>query len=66
MVLSELWRVPTINGFSTFNPPDWNFADSLAGDYDDRAAAFARTHHLSGLCRLDARQPQPWTILRIR
>jgi hypothetical protein len=61
MFLAELWRVPTINGFSTFNPPDWNFADPLAADYDARVMDYARRHKLSDLCRLDVRQARPWT-----
>ena len=61
MFLAELWRVPTINGFSTFNPPDWKFADPLAADYDARVMEYAQRHKLSGLCRLDVRQAQPWT-----
>lgn len=64
MLLAELWRVPTINGFSTFNPPDWNFASPRAADYDARAMAYARRHRLRHLCRLDVRQPQPWTRIR--
>jgi len=62
MFLAELWRVPTINGFSTFNPPDWKFADPLAPDYDARVMDYARRHELRGLCRLDMRQARPWTI----
>jgi hypothetical protein len=62
MFLAELWRVPTINGFSTFNPPDWNFANPLAADYDARVMDYVRHHELRGLCRLDVRQAQPWTI----
>jgi len=61
MFLAELWRVPTINGFSSFNPPDWKFADPLAADYEGRVMDYARRHKLRGLCRLDVRQAQPWT-----
>ncbi|MEP7005583.1 MAG: hypothetical protein ABI810_06345, partial [Sphingomonas bacterium] len=61
MFLAELWRVPTINGFSSFNPPDWKFASPLAPDYDARVMDYARRHKLRGLCRLDVRQAQPWT-----
>jgi len=61
MLLAELWRVPTINGFSSFTPPDWNFTDPLAADYDARVLAYAQRHNLSGLCRLDVRRPDPWT-----
>jgi len=60
MLLAELWRMPTINGFSTFNPPDWNFASPRAPDYDARVLAYARRHGLRGLCRLDVRQARPW------
>jgi hypothetical protein len=61
MFLAELWRVPTINGFSTFNPPDWKFTDPLAADYDARVMDYARRHKLRGLCRLDMRRAHPWT-----
>ena len=61
MLLAQLWRVPTINGFSTFNPPDWNFADSDLPDYDARVLDYARKHGLHAVCRLDVRQPQPWS-----
>jgi hypothetical protein len=61
MLLAQIWRVPTINGFSTFNPPDWNFADSNLPDYDTRVRAYAQKHGLHAVCRLDVRQPQPWS-----
>jgi hypothetical protein len=61
MFLAERWRVPTINGFSTFNPPDWNFAAPYSADYDSRATAYARQHGIRSLCRLDMRAPSPWT-----
>lgn len=62
MYLAGRWRVPTINGFSTFNPPDWNFAKPFAPDYEARIAAYASAHRLDGLCRLDMRQTQPWSL----
>lgn len=64
MLLAELWRVPTINGFSTFNPPDWNFATPRGIDYDRRVRAYARAHALRRLCRLDIRRRQPWSLPR--
>lgn len=64
MFLAERWRVPTVNGFSTFNPPDWAFGDPLAADYDARAMAYARRHALTGLCRLDMRDGEPWRRVR--
>ncbi|MET3437117.1 hypothetical protein [Sphingomonas sp. 1185] len=61
MFLAERWRVPTINGFSTFNPPDWHFADPQAADYDARARAYVRAHGLRHVCRLDMRSARPWS-----
>ena len=60
MLLAELWRLPTLNGFSTFNPPDWNFADPRAANYDARVATYAKAHRLTGLCRLDMKAAEPW------
>ncbi len=65
MFLAEQWRVPTINGFSTFNPPDWNFADPLAADYEARVARYVARHRLQGVCRLDMRRAQPWARFRM-
>ncbi len=64
MLLAEHWRLPTINGFSTFNPPDWNFADPAAANYDLRIAVYAMRHNLSKVCRLDARAPHVWGYIR--
>ncbi|MBS0409976.1 MAG: hypothetical protein JSR86_08685 [Proteobacteria bacterium] len=64
MLLAQLWRLPTVNGFSTFNPPDWDFASPRAPDYLARVGAYAARHDLHGLCGLDMRQSRPWTMLR--
>jgi len=61
MFLAEQWRVPTFNGFSTFNPPDWHFSDPLAADYDARALTYIRAHGLRHVCRLDMRAARPWS-----
>lgn len=63
MFLAEKWRLPTINGYSTFNPPDWDFAAPLAPEYDARVRTYANKHGLHGLCRLDRRSTQIWTRL---
>ena len=60
MFLAERWHVPTINGFSTYNPPDWSFASPGAVDYDARATRYAHAHHLHGLCRLNGADVQRW------
>ncbi|MCQ8279094.1 hypothetical protein NFI95_11630 [Acetobacteraceae bacterium KSS8] len=54
MLISAVDGLPTINGFSTFNPPDWQFADVDDRDYIDRVGLYALRHHLvSGLCALN-------------
>ena len=53
MVISELLGLPTINGHSTFDPPDWNFADPLRPDYEQRVRTYASRHAITGLCRLN-------------
>jgi len=60
MLLAQLWRVPTLGGYSTFQPPDWVFADPLADDYDARVARYIAAHRLTGVCRLDIAESQPW------
>ena len=53
MLLGEILRIPTINGFASFNPPDWNFAYPSREDYDDRVIAYCREHDIRGLFLLD-------------
>jgi len=62
MILAERWRVPTLNGYATFRPADWDFARPLAPDYDARALRYVRAHALHGVCRLDMRQLQLWRM----
>lgn len=53
MLLSEHLGMPTLNGFSTFNPPGWDFGDPLRADYNGRVRAYAARFGIVGLCRLD-------------
>jgi hypothetical protein len=64
MLLSGLWGRPTVNGYSTFNPPDWNFSRPDLPSYDGRVATYARAHGLRMLCRLDARISPMWRVVR--
>ncbi|WP_242182233.1 hypothetical protein [Sphingomonas sp. CARO-RG-8B-R24-01] len=61
MYLAARWTLPTINGFSSINPPDWDFANPRDPDYDLRVANYAARHAIEHLCRLDMARPQPWT-----
>lgn len=53
MLIAELIKKPTINGFASFNPPDWNLADPNAADYDARVAAYLASHKIVNACKLD-------------
>ena len=64
MLLAEQWRLPTVNGFSTFQPPDWDFADPRAASYDERVARYAVRHGLTKICRLNMASQNIWTYLR--
>jgi hypothetical protein len=63
MLLAELRGQPSVNGFSSFNPPGWDFADPLAPDYLDRVRRYAAAYGLRDLCGLDMRRPNPWFSL---
>lgn len=64
MLLSQVWRVPTLGGYSTFQPRDWVFSDPLKPDYDARVRRYIDSHRLTGVCRLDVRDAQPWRRVR--
>jgi hypothetical protein len=53
MMIAELVNLPTINGFASFNPPDWDFAGPDLPDYPARVERYAARYDLTGLCRLD-------------
>ncbi|MFT8664702.1 MAG: hypothetical protein ABF772_06720 [Acetobacter orientalis] len=62
MFYSELHNTPTIAGFSTFNPPDWNFASPYQDAVPlkpiiERALQYAHKHQItdSSLCYIDLR-----------
>ncbi len=60
MVLSEYYRKPTINGYSSFNPDDWNFENSDDPTYIRRVAGYARGHGIGKLCGLDVGRQTHW------
>ncbi len=53
MLIAEYAHLPTINGFASFNPADWNFGSPTSPDYRLRVQAYAAAHKLQGLCELD-------------
>lgn len=63
MVLAGVFARPTLNGFSTFNPPHWDFADPQAADYPGRVRRYAGRFGLKGVCVLDAQRGQIWNAV---
>lgn len=54
MFFSEWWNLRTLNGFSTFNPPNWNFAYLPEGSYRYRVRDYVAHHEMeNGLCSFD-------------
>jgi hypothetical protein len=60
MVLAETHRLPMLNGFSSFNPPGWDFADPARSDFPDRVRAYAARYGLTGVCMLDRQHVDGW------
>lgn len=53
MIISQLIRMPTVNGIASFNPPDWNFAAPWDEGYDQRVLTYSKKHNVQNLCKLD-------------
>ena len=63
MLLASYHNRPTINGFSSFNPTDWDFANPWKPDYLDRVRTYARRHDIKPLCGFDYRRSADWFLL---
>ena len=64
MMLASYYGKPTINGLSTFNPPDSNFERPFDATYLSRVRAYAQRHPVGRLCGLDRRRSPQWFALR--
>jgi hypothetical protein len=54
MIIGEVLALPTVNGFSTFLPPDWVFQSIDQPDYVSRVGHYLQSHDLrEGVCGLD-------------
>ena len=53
MLLSEWFRLPTLNGYATFEPPDWNFVGPERPDYLQRIRDYVQAHDLADVCAVD-------------
>ena len=53
ILLAELWRVPTINGYSSFQPPGYDLCFPESPDYPERIRRYIAQIGLTGVCGLD-------------
>ena len=62
MVLAERLALPTVNGFSTFNPPSWDFAGAERPDYIERVHRYLKRTGVKGrVCGVDLARGT-WTL----
>lgn len=52
MLIAQRVAVPTINGYSGFNPPGWNLGNPSAPEYLDNIESWASANHLRQPCAL--------------
>ena len=63
IMLAQAQHLPTINGYSGLLPPGWDFYDTNAADYEQRAVRWAANRGIAaGLCRVDV-ESGSWTVL---
>jgi hypothetical protein len=63
MMVAMAHNLPTINGYSGWSPPGWDFYDTQTADYEHRAQRWAVKRGIEkGLCRLDLDRGS-WTVL---
>jgi len=60
MLIAEVIRLPTINGFASFLPPGYDLFRPEAADYSERVRLYAEKNGVDGLCGLDLREMR-WT-----
>ena len=63
IMLAQARHLPTINGYSSNTPPGWDFYDTNAADYEQRAVRWAVNRGVArDLCRVDV-EHGIWTML---
>jgi hypothetical protein len=62
MLIAEIIEAKTINGVSTFSPPDSNFNYYPQNTYLDRVKIYAKNHNIQILCSFDLKDMK-WRIL---
>lgn len=64
MLIGQLVRVPTLNGYSGWSPPRWSLYDTNTASYRKNAWLWASSHGLrNGLCEYDVTHGQ-WRRVR--
>jgi hypothetical protein len=53
MLLSQLRRIPTVNGYSTWFPDHWDLEEPESPSYPAALRDWATRHRIDGLCGLD-------------
>lgn len=53
MFVALKYSIPTLNGYSGWNPPQWRMFDPHQGDYREVTAEWIRLRNLTGVCELD-------------
>ncbi len=58
MLIAERLTLPTVNGYSGFNPSGWRLEDPTAPDYPDLVKRWSAAHGLSQVCILALKEKQ--------
>ena len=62
MMIALAQHLPTVNGWSGLFPPGWNFYDTNAGDYEQRATRWAvKRGFVGNLCQVNV-ESGTWTL----
>jgi hypothetical protein len=62
MFVSLKYSIPTLNGYSGWNPAEWRMFQPRDPDYPLAVAQWIERHHLTGVCEFDIerRTMRPW------
>jgi hypothetical protein len=62
--IADKYAIPTLNGYSAWEPPDWHLRDPLIPDYRSGVDTWITQNHLEGVCTLDIdrRTMTPYTV----
>ena len=56
MLIAEIYKIPTVNGYATFIPPNYDLFFPAQADYRDRLRAYVESRGIHGpVCGLDLR-----------